>query len=81
MESKPSFLIKEEKEKQSKEFLDKVQIRNKQEARLILSKYDLKHPIRNIIESFQNDSEKTINELNIFFQKRKEFLNLLAEYL
>ena len=73
--------IKSEKDKQTALFIDKVQPRNKTEAFLIANKYDLKHPLREAIDKFPEDSSKIVETFMEMLSKRQEFLNLLAEYL
>jgi hypothetical protein len=73
--------IKDEKDKQTALFIDKVQPRNKSEAYLIANKYDLKHPLREAITRFPEDSSKIVEMFKEMLYKRQEFLNLLAEYL
>ena len=73
--------IKIEKDKQTASFIDKVQPRNKTEAFLIANKYDLKHPLREAIDKFPDDSNKIIETFKEMLLKRQEFLDLISEYL
>ena len=74
-------LIRKEKDIQTSEFLERVQERNKQEALLIATKYDLKHSFKEAINKYPRDNEKMIQEFKEILQKRSDFLNLLVEYL
>lgn len=71
----------EEKKKQDKEFLEKVQVRNEKEAKLIIAKYDLRNSCLYITTKFFGDYERINEEYHKQLQKRKEFLNFMSEYL
>ena len=78
---KPSILIETNKKEQDEFFFKNIQIRNHKEGKLILTKYDLQNSLRNIIEKYENDKGILINELNVFFEKRKEFIEFMIKYL
>ena len=73
--------IRKEKENQTAMFIERVQERNKQEALLIATKYDLKHSLKEAVHKYPMDNNKMIQEFRTILQKRNEFLNLLVEYL
>ena len=75
------FSIVEEQKKQDIEFLEKVSVRNEKEAKIIITKYDLKHPSIKIITDNLCNYDKIVEESKLFLQKRKEFLDFIAEYL
>jgi hypothetical protein len=76
-----TFSIIKEKEKQDKEFLDKIQVRNEKEAKLIICKYDLNNSCLHIVNENLEDYDKMVEEYQKYLQKRKEFFNFISEYL
>lgn len=74
-----SFLIL--KNEQTQNFINKVQERNKTEARLIIAKYDLQNSLRDILNKCYDDSEKINKEFDILFKKRQEFIEFMSKYL
>lgn len=77
----PFNLIDSKKEEQNSYYLENIQIRNQKEGRLILAKYDLENSLRDIVKKYEDDKEILLRELNIFFEKRKEFINFMIKYL
>lgn len=75
------FSIVEEQKKQDDEFLQKVSVRNEKEAKIIITKYDLKHPSIKILTDNLCNYDKIVEESKKFLQKRKEFLDFMSEYL
>ena len=73
-------LISELREKQNREFLDKVLRHNKKEASVIITKYDLKHSLLDVI-SMNDDFKVTIEKIKQSFEERAKFLNFMSEYL
>lgn len=66
---------------QLQEFLEKVQDRNKSEARLIVAKYDLKNSYRKPLRDYPDDFVRAFEEMKAKLEERQKFLNLLADYL
>jgi hypothetical protein len=75
------FCVTSEQEKQDKEFLGKVAVRNEKEAKRIIAKYDLKNSSLHISVEFFEDYTKMTQEFKKYLSKRKEFLDFIAEYL
>jgi hypothetical protein len=78
---KPSILIETIKKEQDDFFFNNIQIRNHKEGKLILVKYDSENSLRNVIEKYDNDKENLYKELNIFFEKRNNFIEFMVKYL
>ena len=78
---KPSILIETIKKEQDDFFFNNIQIRNHKEGKLILVKYDSENSLRYVIEKYDNDKENLYKELNIFFEKRKNFIEFMVKYL
>ncbi len=73
-------IVSEIREKQDNEFLKMVLPRNKKEAKYILTKYDLKHPLIEIIKA-DDDFHITCEKIKAAFKDREKFLKLMAQYL
>jgi hypothetical protein len=73
-------LISELREKQNKEFLDKILRHNKKEASVIITKYDLKHSLLDVI-NMNDDFKVTVEKIKHCFEERAKFLNFMSEYL
>ena len=69
------------KNEQTQNFINKVQERNKTEARLIIAKYDLQNSLRDILNKYYEDTEKINKEFDILFKKRQEFIEFMSKYL
>lgn len=75
------------KDLQTSDFVDKVQERNKKEAVLIATKYDLKHSFIQIVLTYEGDKDKQnslshmVKAFGEMLKKRKDFLDLFAQYL
>lgn len=82
MEHDPDFVFNLAKQ-QTKEFIEKVQDRNKKEARLIVAKYDIRYPFSKPVRdhpynySFLDLQKAMLENL----KERQKFLDLIAEYL
>ena len=73
-------IISEIREKQDNEFLKMVLPRNKKEAKFILTKYDLKHPLIEIIKA-DDEFSITCEKIKEAFKNREKFLKFMTEYL
>ncbi len=73
-------LLSELREKQNKEFLDKVLRHNRKEASIIVAKYDLKHPLLDII-NVDDEFKVTVEKIKQCFEERAKFLKFMVEYL
>ena len=69
------------KQYQTQNFVENVQYRNKKESLIILNKFDLQNPIRNIISDISHDSKIIISKLTDILNKRQEFINFMSKYL
>ena len=68
------------REKQNEAFLNKILPRNRKEGKIILTKYDLKFSILDII-NFDEDFNVNREKIKNLFNERAKFLKLISEYL
>ena len=69
------------KQDQTQNFVENVQYRNKKEALIILNKFDLQNPIRNVVSDISQDTKIILSKLTDILNKRQEFINFMSKYL
>lgn len=65
---------------QNEAFLNKVMERNRKEAKIIITRYDLKNSLL-FVQDFSKDWNYNLEQINNLMKKRGEFLKELSEYL
>jgi tRNA G37 N-methylase Trm5 len=69
------------KEKQNRDFINKIPKKYKNVGEIIILKYDSKNSILTMAKEINFDNVKFVEEIKNLLEKRNSFLNFMAEYL